>query len=199
VEAKRPTPDWMQMKVRKNEAGLWVGVDGAKIPAESKRLFETVLGTTTLFNGKTPTFLERSVTHEEWVAIKKAEPDFNDQYIACEPTTIADLYKAKKCAYIQVDGKGLYHTGEDVCGFNVPYFTCAQRIRIRTKIHATCNAAGYASLTVTAAAQPVCLKDLVPSPFSLDTASLLPTLLLPLSVSYISSASSASSATTDSA
>jgi hypothetical protein len=173
VEAKRPTPDWMQMKLKKDE-GTWVGVKDPKIPAESKAIFEKIIDSANLFDGKTPTFLERSVTHNEWKTIKKETPEFKDVYIECSDSTIADLYKAKGCQYIQVDGKGLYHTGEDVCEFGVPLFKCEQRIRIRLKVHATKTAKGHASLSVTAAAQPVNLKKLESSPFSLDSAEKLP-------------------------
>ena len=177
VEAKRPTPDWMQLKLRK-EGGSWVGVKDPKIPVESKRIFEKIIGEENLFGGKTPTFLERSVTYNEWTAIKKETPEFKDTYIECDNSTIADLYKAKDCQYIQVDGKGLYHTGEDVCEFGVPLFECKQRIRIRLKVHATKTKKGNASLSVTAAAQPVDLKKLERSPFSLDSLDKLPTNLL---------------------
>ena len=175
VEAKRPTPDWMQLKLKK-EQGIWVGVKDPKIPAESKSVFEEIIGSANLFGGKTPTFFERSITYDEWTAIKKETPEFKDTYIDCPDSTIADLYRAKKCQYIQVDGKGLYHTGEDVCEFGVPLFRCKQRIRVRLKVHATKTAKGNASLSVTAAAQPTATKipDLDKSPFSLDSFDKLP-------------------------
>jgi len=180
VEAKRPTPDWMQMKLDKNKEGVWVGVAGGKIPVASKMIFETIIGAANLFHGKTPTFLEHPVTHIEWTAIKKETPEFKDHYISCGDNTISQLYKAKGCQYIQVDGKGLYHTGEDTCDFGVPYFTCPQRIRIRLKVHTRSNKKGNMCLSVMAAAQPVKLKDLVASKYSLDTAAKLPPTLLPL-------------------
>ena len=174
VEAKRPTPDWMQMKLDKNKEGVWVGVGAGKIPPVSKTVFETIIGAANLFGGKTPTFLEHPVTHSEWTAIKKETPEFKDTYISCGDNTISQLYKAKGCQYIQVDGKGLYHTGEDTCEFGVPYFECPQRIRIRLKVHTRSNKKGHMCLSVMAAAQPVKLKDLVASKFSLDAAAKLP-------------------------
>ena len=174
VEAKRPTPDWMQMKLDKNKDGIWVGVGSGKIPPVSKTIFETIIGAANLFSGKTPTFLEHPVTHSEWTAIKRETPEFKDSYILCGDNTISQLYKAKGCQYIQVDGKGLYHTGEDTCGFGVPYFECPQRIRIRLKVHTRSNKKGHMCLSVMAAAQPVKLKDLAASGFSLDSAAKLP-------------------------
>jgi len=177
VEAKRPTPDWMQMKLEKNKEGVWVGVSAGKIPAASKTIFETIIGAANLFGGKTPTFLERPVTYSEWTDIKKSTPEFKDYYIPCGANTISQLYKAKGCQYIQVDGKGLYHTGEDTCDFGVPYFECPQRIRIRLKVHTRKNKKGNMCLSVMAAAQPIKLKELVASKFSLDAAAKLPSSL----------------------
>jgi hypothetical protein len=181
VEAKRPTPDWMQMKLYKNKEGAWVGVGAGKIPPVSKTVFETIIGAANLFGGKTPTFLDHPVTHAEWTAIKKETPEFKDTYISCGNNTISQLYKAKGCQYIQVDGKGLYHTGEDTCEFGVPYFECPQQIRIRLKVHTRSNKKGYMCLSVMAAAQPVKLKNLTASKYSLDTAAKLPPSLLPFS------------------
>jgi len=179
VEAKRPTPDWMQMKLIKGATGAWVGVKNPKIPASAQRLFEQIIGRRVLYNGKTPPFLMRKITHADWLLAKAAEPDFKDEYISCEQETISNLYKLKGCQYIQVSGKGLYHTGEDTCGFGVPYFKCTQRIRIRIKVHSRSGAGGFASLSITAAAQPVNLKEVVASPFSLDTLEKVPHVLAP--------------------
>jgi hypothetical protein len=124
--------------------------------------------------------LERKLTYEDWKTIKHANPEFKDHYLVCPPDTIANLYKEKHCQYIQVLGKGLYHTGEDVCGFGVPIFQCEQRIRIRCKVHKEKGADGFASLSVTAAAQPSKsnMPDLPKSPFSLDSVPTMPTQLV---------------------
>jgi hypothetical protein len=63
---------------------------------------------------------------------------------------------------------------DDICGFGVPYFKCTQRIRIRIKVHSRSGAGGFASLSITAAAQPVNLKEIVASPYSLDTLDKVP-------------------------
>jgi hypothetical protein len=141
-------------------------------------IFETIIGAANLFGGKTTTFLEHPVTHSEWTTIKKETPEFKDTYISCGDNTISQLYKAKGCQYIQVDGKGLYHTGEDTCDFGVPYFECPQRVRIRLKVHTRSNKKGHMCLSVMAAAQPTKLKDLVASKFSLDAAPKLPPSLI---------------------
>ena len=177
VEAKRPTPDWMQMKLLQSENGAWVGVKNPKIPLEAQRLFEQIIGQRVLYNGKSPTFLKRKITHADWLAEKAADSDFKDEYITCDQETIANLYRLKGCQYIQVSGKGLYHTGVDTCRFGVPHFKCEQRIRVRIKVHSRSGAGGFASLSITAAAQPVNLKNIVASPYSLDALDKVPMVL----------------------
>jgi hypothetical protein len=56
----------------------------------------------------------------------------------------------------------------------VPYFKCEQRIRIRIKVHSRSGAGGFASLSITAAAQPVNLKNIAASPYSLDALEKVP-------------------------
>lgn len=169
IEAKRPTPDWMQMKLVKNASGTWVATPNAKIPEAAQRIFEQIIGQNDLYNGKTPPFLTRKITHADWLKAKADEPDFKDVYISCDSDTISTLYRLKGCQYIQVSGKGLYHTGVDTCDFGVPYFSCKQQIRIRIKVHTRSGAGGFASLSITAAAQPTNLKGLAPSVYSLDS------------------------------
>jgi len=166
VEAKCPTPDWMQMKLHKSESG-WIGSTTCKIPEASRLLFNSFLEGVDLFSGQIPPFLLSPLTYEEWTTAKRASGKFNDHYIVCSKDMISRLYLAKGCQYIQIKGKGLYHTGKDVCGFGVPYFECDQQIRVRIKVHSR-NLGSKAKLSVMAAAQPVKLSLLVASPFSLD-------------------------------
>jgi hypothetical protein len=178
IEVKRPTPDWMQMSLKKDSNGSWIGSKKAKIPKNAQHIFEEIIGSTELYQGKTPPFLLKKIKYSDWVAIKTASPEFKDDvYIPCQPNTIAQLYKEKGCQYIQISGKGLYHTGEDICGFDVPFFTCEQRIRIRIKVHHESDKYGYASLSITAAAQPKTLNSIAVSPYSLDASNKLPLLL----------------------
>lgn len=185
IEVKRPTPDWMQMSLKQNETGSWVGSKKAKIPKEAQRIFEDIIGSTELYEGKTPPFLLRKLKYSDWVAIKSASPEFKDDvYIKCPSNTIARLYKEKGCQYIQISGKGLYHTGEDTCRFGVPFFCCDQRIRIRIKVHHESDRHGFASLSITAAAQPTTLSSLDTSLYSLDSSNKLP-IILPASTSAV--------------
>lgn len=86
----------------------------------------------TLWGGQVPSFVKGDRTQETW---NKERAIFRDVYVDADNTTIADFYKKKGTHYIQIEGKGLYHTGEDPCGFGVPLFSCATRLRIRCKRH----------------------------------------------------------------
>ena len=170
VEAKCPTPDWMQMKLHKTESG-WIGSTNCKIPEQSRLLLDSYLKGVELFGGDIPPFLLRALTYEEWTNVKKVSGKFEDHYVACSNDTISNLYLAKGCQYLQVKGKGLYHTGQDVCGFGVPYFECDQQIRIRIKVHSR-NLGSTAKLSVMAAAQPVKHSLIKASSVSLDSGAL---------------------------
>jgi hypothetical protein len=179
IEIKKKTPDWMQCSLKYNESsGSWTGGVRNKIPEASKLIFQELLKDRVLFNGKIPPFLAAPITHEQWLKIKSETTDFEDTYFDCPPGTISRLYGEKGCKYIQVHGKGLYHLGQDVCGFGVPLFECDQQMRIRTKIHGRQNTKGFCSLSVTMACQPKQIKDLSASPYSLDCVDKLPSNLV---------------------
>lgn len=172
IEIKKwNTPDWMQCSIRYNkDTQRWEGSSMGKIPPTSRKIFEEILNNShvKLFNGKIPPFMERNITHKEWKDMKQTSTDWNDMYIDVPRDTIQRLYSAKGCYYIQVSDYGLYHLGEDVCGFNVPEFNPEQQLRIRTKIHTRKNAKGFCSLSVTVACQPKNLKSFQKSQYSLD-------------------------------
>lgn len=150
----------------------------SKVPEACKKIYDNLLQNTCLFNNEKTPFMERDLTLTEWNHIKKSTDKWNDVYVPVPSNTIQSLYKTKGCQYIQVEKHGLYHLGEDICGFGVPEFQVEQRIRIRIKVHHSKNAKGFCALSVMAAAQPVSLKKLVPSPYSLDNVQKLPPKLL---------------------
>ena len=180
IEIKKVnTPDWMQCSLKYDSISeKWIGSLKNKIPEKSKKIFEELISTTTLFNGKIPTFMLKDITHKEWLQIKKETNDFNDFYLDCPNDTIKKLYSEKGCFYIQISDKGLYHLGNDVCDFNVPEFICEQQLRIRTKIHTRNNSKGFCKLSVTISCQPKNIKDLSKSNYSLDNSLKLPKNLL---------------------
>lgn len=176
IEIKKlKTPDWMQCSLKyDNLNNKWIGSSYNKIPENSKKIFENLVSTHTLFNGKIPPFMINDLTHEEWIKIKNETTDFKDIYLDCPNDTIQKLYYEKGCVYIQISDKGLYHLGNDLCGFNVPMFSCEQQLRVRTKIHTRKNNKGFCQLSVTVACQPKHITDLVNSLYSLDDYTKLP-------------------------
>jgi hypothetical protein len=181
IEIKKcNTPDWMQCSIKYNiNTNKWEGSNNCKIPDACKTIFENLINTKNLYDGQVPPFMERSITHAEWINIKKETDEWDDKYFDIPSDTIATLYKSKGCKYIQIsDRYGLYHLGEDICNFNVPYFNIEQQLRIRTKIHSTKNKKGFCSLSVTVAAQPKRMKSLLPSTYSLDNKCTLPLCLI---------------------
>ena len=170
---KKGAPDWSQCTLNL--------VNGKLKPTFKKKeqehvikVFERILQDKVIFNGKIPPFLQKKITHEEWIKIKKQSNDFTDQYIDCDDDTIINLYSSKGCEYIQISDKGLYYLEKDVCGFNVPQFRCEQRLRIRTKIHKRKDTKGFCQLSVTVACQPKNIKLIENSPFSLDNVMKIP-------------------------
>jgi hypothetical protein len=172
-------PDWKQLSITPT-GETW----RAKLnrDREFAKLFENLIEGEPIFDGKIPPVIKRNMTQSEWHAYKdKKKPRFDDWYKPCHPTFISEVYKAVGCYYIQISDYGLYHTGEDVCGFNVPLFSCKSQIRVRVKIHSSCikqgPRQGYVSASVMCAAQPVdsSLRDLEKSPYSLDDVKKAPT------------------------
>jgi len=83
-----------------------------------------------LWGGSIPSFLKGDKSIETWMAEKA---NFKGHYLEKNANSVADYYKAKGSAYIQIEGKGLYHTGEDPLRFGVPKFEATTRLRVRCK------------------------------------------------------------------
>ena len=64
--------------------------------------------------------------------------------------------------------------GDDVFNLGVPKLNIKQRMRVRVKVHTSSDKNGYAHLSVTAAFQPMSLKDMKKSMYSLDDVNTLP-------------------------
>lgn len=180
IEIKKSnTPDWMQCVIKYNiETKKWEATKNGKIPIKCRELFNELINNIKLYDGEIPPFMMKSITHEEWISIKKETNKWNDRYIDIPSDSICRLYQEKGCDYIQIsDGYGLYHLGKDICNFDVPLFNIEQQIRIRTKIHARKNKKGFCCLSVTVACQPKNIKKLSPSKYSLDDKDKLPPIL----------------------
>tara|TARA_Y100000591_G_C21669470_1_gene612160 strand:- start:143 stop:928 length:786 start_codon:yes stop_codon:yes gene_type:complete len=176
IEAKKcKTPDWMQCSIKFDPVTkTWKGGKRSKIPNECREMFDKLINDKNLYGGKIPPFMEKSITHEEWKKNKRQTDKWNDHYIDIPSNTIRKLYSLKKCYYIQISEYGLYHLGDDICKFGVPLFDIEQQIRIRIKVHRRKNGKGFCDLSVTAACQPIDIKKLTKSKYSLDNKDKLP-------------------------
>lgn len=96
-------------------------------------LFQECLAHAELFEGRIPPFLlRRGITFPEWDMVSLS---FADEQYHAPSDIISRYYASKQNHYIQVNGYGLYHTGNDICGFGVPYFQCPSWVRVRCKRH----------------------------------------------------------------
>ena len=184
IEAKKyNTPDWMQCSIKFNEETKKWETSKGKNPDKCREIFDVLVNSLNLYGGEIPPFMENPMTHEEWTQTKKESDTWNDCYVDIPSDIIRNLYAAKGCQYIQVsDGYGLYHLGSDTCAFEVPVFEVEQQLRIRTKIHTRKNSKGFCSLSVTIACQPKDIRQLSPSPYSLDDIKKLPNVLIPIAI-----------------
>jgi hypothetical protein len=103
---------------------------GLRIPEDG--LHKDLLGDYIPWGGRVPSFLRGNKTLELWNLEKDT---FKDEYLHVAPETICQYYRQKGASYIQIEDKGVYHTGEDCLSLNVPLFSCEIKIRIRCKRH----------------------------------------------------------------
>lgn len=178
IEVKKcNTPDWMQCSI-KNINGKWKVSENGKIPKNCSVIFENLIDKINLYNNQIPPFFTNKITHSQWLTIKKNTNQWNDVYFDIPNDTIKQLYSIKGCNYIQISDYGLYHTGNDICKFNVPEFIIDQQMRIRTKIHRKINSHGFCDMSIIVACKPKNIKLLQKSKYSLDNINKLPSNLL---------------------
>lgn len=164
----------MQCTLKYNTQDQMWSVTNGKNP-KCQHIFEQIINGLYLYNGNVPPFMTQPITHTQWVQIKSETNTWNDVYIDIPSDTIRQLYATKGCEYIQIsNGFGLYHLGNDICNFNVPIFDTKQQLRVRIKIHTRSNKQGFCNLSVTVACQPINIKNLKPSRYSLDDKDNLP-------------------------
>lgn len=106
-------------------------VDG-KLCVKQDGLLKKLLGDYVPYKGCVPSFMMGDKTPETWKSEKEI---FRDLYVDVPSYSVADYYRIKGSSYIQIEGKGLYHTGIDVLDLGVPLFDVQTRLRIRTSKH----------------------------------------------------------------
>ncbi len=170
---KKDTPDWMQC-ILKPINNTWVCSPNCKIPEKSRDIFQNLLKDINLYGNNIPPFMNKKLTYEEWLEIKKETGLYKDVFLNIPSDTIKKLYQEKNCFYIQISEKGLYHLGNDICNFGVPEFICEQEIRIRIKVNTKKDYKGFCKLSVMAACKPININKLEKSKYSLDNIKKLP-------------------------
>jgi hypothetical protein len=85
-----------------------------------------------LWSGFVPSCMKGDKSDATWFAEKHLVEDIKKPVPS---SVVADYYRAKGTQYIQIEGKGLYHTGSDVLSWGVPKFEPACKVRIRMKQH----------------------------------------------------------------
>lgn len=103
-----------------------------KLYIEDNNIIKALYGEHLAFKGNIPSFLTGNKSSETWVSEKHL---FQDEYVNVDPTAVSNYYNSKGSSYIQIEGKGLYHTGNDILELNVPFFQGDTRLRIRTSKH----------------------------------------------------------------
>lgn len=92
-----------------------------------------ILGDQILYDGEILPWYLGKKTLEDWKAVEAIfKPEIK---LPTSRDAVADYYRGKGSHYIQLEGKGLYHTGQDILGFGVPKFEATTVLRIRSTKH----------------------------------------------------------------
>lgn len=94
---------------------------------------DRILNSTCIYDGFNLPYYEGKKTLEDYLPVKSI---FSKEiYLDVHEDTVSTYYQKSGVYYIQIEKKGLYHTGMDILNLNVPFFSCKQRLRIRTSKH----------------------------------------------------------------
>ena len=176
IEVKKSnSPDWMQCRIIfSTEENKWIASSKSKNNDKCLNIFNNILKDICIYDGDIPPFETQRLSLKRWNEIKGTTDKWNDTYHVVPCDTIRKLYWWKGCQYIQVSSYGLYHLGEDVCGFGVPLFETEQMMRIRTKVHKRKDHNNFCVLSIMASCKPKNVKNIKKSPYSLDNIKYLP-------------------------
>jgi hypothetical protein len=164
IECKHNGVDWGQKKLELVD-GKWKHND---------EFVTTVLNNASLFNFTLPPPMCQDIMHQDWIQIKKNENTWDDVNFIIPDDYISKYYRDKGCYSIQINNKGLYHLGDDICNFCVPEVRVKTKLRVRTKVHSRTGKKGkFTQLSVMASYCPV-NSTFASSPYSLDDILKLP-------------------------
>jgi len=141
--------------------GVKMIYNGSRLVFKEDGVHAAILDDLILYRGLNLPFYEGKKTIEDWNVVKSIFA--KDIYIPADNDAISRYYKRIGTYYIQLEGKGLYHTGEDILSLGVPYFSCPISLRVRSTKH---KKKGIPT-DVTGALQ-YNKRELIASPYSLD-------------------------------
>ena len=132
-----------------------------RLEIADESIHNTIIGNNIIYDGLNLPWYEGKKSIEEWNEVKSIFS--KDIYLSASDNAISEYYRKSGVVYIQIENKGLYHTGEDPLSIGVPYFICEIKLRIRSTKH---KKNGICT-DVTAALQ-YDKRKIAKSPFSLD-------------------------------
>jgi len=93
------------------------------------------------FAGFVPSFLRGDSSQEALYRDRREQKVLGNpldvKFKVDDPLAAAKYYAAKGVHYVQIEGRGLYHTGCDVLNLGVPLLTMSMQVRFRCKTHKT--------------------------------------------------------------
>jgi hypothetical protein len=132
---------------------------------------KSILGDKTPYNGAILPWTRGLTTLEDW--LKEKHIFEKDEYVDASEDAIAIYYASKGAQYIQIEKKGLYHTGIDPLELGVPMFKAKIVLRIRSSKHKRKIEGHRVPTDITAALQFD--RHILPaSPYTLDEGGQLP-------------------------
>ena len=122
----------------KNKGGFEGGsakmtYQGDRLRFGEDTLHHQLLGDQVVYEGKNLPYYEGKTESTDYDVVKHIFDKEISKGVPCD--TMSTYYKNTGVHYIQIEGYGLYHTGHDILHLQVPFFTCEQRLRIRTSKH----------------------------------------------------------------
>jgi hypothetical protein len=123
------------------------------------------------FNGFVPSFLRGDTSQDALIRDRREQREKGNsldvKFEADDPFLAARYYAAKGVHYIQIEGRGLYHTGSDPYNLGVPILAMDMRVRFRCKTHKS-------NLNHSVQAQLNCARPPTKSPYDLTDLTRLP-------------------------
>lgn len=106
---------------------------GDRLAFADDTLHQQLLGDEIIYDGKNLPYYEGKTTLDDYEPLKHI---FDKEISKDVPSeTMAKYYQRTGVHYLQIEGYGIYHTGVDPLHLEVPFFTCEQRLRIRSSKH----------------------------------------------------------------